>query len=144
MVANNIVEQNQPLFLFVLILSTLMSEERTPSVTDYLAGAVLSYGIVYFWIQILNWIDLQMIALISYFVYFLGALSSAYLVLRRANTTHLRIGITSVLASWAFTVFSLLALTEGANSGFFIALLICFVLGGVAASYISLKNQLRG
>ncbi|MBD3207756.1 hypothetical protein GF319_15610 [Candidatus Bathyarchaeota archaeon] len=121
-----------------------MSEERTPSVIDYLAGAVLSYGIVYFWIQILNWIDLQIIALISYFIYFSGALSSAYLVLRRANTTHLRIGITSALASWAFTVFSLLALTEGANSGFFIALLICFVLGGVAASYISLKNQLRG
>lgn len=120
-----------------------MSDERTPSTIDYLAAAVLSYGIVYFWVQFLNWIEVQIIALLSYLIYFIGAFSSVYLVLRRTNTAHLRIGITSALASWAFTVFSLLALTEGANRGFFIVLLICFIMGGIMASYISLRKQIR-
>jgi hypothetical protein len=121
-----------------------MSDERTPSTTDYLAAAVLSYGIVFFWVQFLNWIEIQIFALFSYIIYFIGAFSSVYLVLRRTTTAHLRIGITSALTSWLFTVFSLLALTEGANRGFFIVLLICFILGGVVASYISLRNQIRG
>ena len=120
-----------------------MSDERTPSSTDYLAAAVLSYGVVYFWVQFINWIDFQLISLLSYFVYFLGAFSSVYLVLRRTDRAHLKIGIATSIASWAFTVFSLLALTEGANRGFFVVLLICFIAGGIAASYISLRKQLR-
>ena len=118
----------------------MSNEEKKPSTIDYLAAAVLAYGIVYFWIE------LKMVAgtpsLLAYPVYYLAGLAPSYLVCRRADSAHLAVGIKSALASWGFTAVTLLAFVEGPSLAFFGILLICLVLGGVTASYLALKQSL--
>ncbi len=118
----------------------MSNEERKPSTTDYMAAAVLAYGIVYFWIK------LKMVAgtpsLLAYPVYYLAGLVPSYLVCRRTDSAHLAVGIKSALASWGFTAVTLLAFVEGSSFAFFGILLTCLVLGGVTASYLTLKQSL--
>ena len=116
--------------------------DRKPTTTDYLAASVLSYGIVYFWVQFILILDHEWLGLLSYPVFLLSAFATAYLVLRRTDEAHLAVGLKSSLVSWVFTVVSFLALTEGPNTGFFLVLLVCFIVGGASAAYVRLKQKL--
>ena len=33
---------------------SLSEEEKTPSITDYLASAMLSYGVIFLWLKVLD------------------------------------------------------------------------------------------
>lgn len=121
-------------------MKTLSDKERKPSTTDYLAAAALTYGIIYFWIEIKTVTGTP--SLLAYPVYYLAGLVPSYLVCRRTGSTHLAVGIKSALASWAFTAVTLLAFVEGSSLAFFGILLVCLILGGATASYLTLKQSL--
>ncbi len=121
-------------------MNALSDEERKPSTTDYMAAAILAFGIIYFWLE------LKMIAgtpsLLAYPVYYLAGLVPSYLVCRRTDSAHLAVGLKAALASWTFTAVTLLAFVEGPSLTFFGMLLICLILGGVTSSYLALKQSL--
>jgi hypothetical protein len=116
----------------------LSNEERKPSTIDYMAAAVLAYGIVYFWIKTVAGTP----SLLTYAIYYLAGLAPSYLVSRRTDSAHLAVGIKSALASWAFIAVTLLAFVDESSLAFFGILLICLVLGGATASYLALKQSL--
>jgi len=119
----------------------LPDEERKPSTIDYMAAAVLSYGIVYFWIELK--IAAGTPSLLAYPVYYLAGLVASYLVCRRTDSAHLAVGIKAALAAWAFTAVTLLAFVEESSLAFFGILLICLVLGGATSSYLALRQSLQ-
>ena len=117
-----------------------MSEERRPSSTDYMAAAVLAYGIVYFWIE------LKTVAgapdLLGYPIYYLSGLIPSYLVCKRTGSAHLAVGVKTAALSWGVTFMTLLAFTRGTNLTFFAVLLVLMLLGGASAAYIILRRRL--
>lgn len=120
-----------------------LSTGKKPTSTDYLAAAILSYGIVYFWVQFILILGVNWLSYLSYPVFLLTASATSFLVLKRADEAHLAVGLKSSLISWVFTVVSFTALTEGTNTSFFLVLLVCFILGGAASAYVKLKKRLN-
>lgn len=107
-------------------------------------AAILNYASVYF----MSWMitknpDANWAPLIAYPIYFLGALYPAYLLSSRAGYAHLLVGIKSAFYGWLFSGLSLWVLTSTASLIFLVLLLVCFLLGGFAGSYIALKRQIR-
>src|SRR4030043_69847 len=103
-----------------------LDRARRPSVTDYMAAAVLAYGVVYFWVELNIYYDPPWVLALLF--YYLGGLIPGYLVCRRTGSAELAMGVRSSVASWVFTVVSLLAFTEGNTPTFFALLLVMFLL----------------
>jgi len=118
-----------------------IDRDRRPSITDYMAAAVLAYGIVYFWIELNALYDPPW--LLAYLIYYLGGLIPSYLVCRRTGSAELAIGVKSSVASWGFVIVSATAFTEGNTLTFFSLLLIMFLLGGLTAAYLTLSRRLK-
>lgn len=117
------------------------NRDRRPSVTDYMAAAVLAYGIVYFWVELQMYYGPPWP--LAYLFYYLAGLVPSYLVCRRTGSGELAVGVKCSAASWGFTVVSLLAFTEGNTTTFFALLLAMFLLGGLTAAYLTLKRRLK-
>ncbi len=118
-----------------------IDRDRRPSITDYMAAAVLAYGIVYFWIELNALYDPPW--LLAYLIYYLGGLIPSYLVCKRTGSAELAIGVKSSVASWGFVIVSATAFTEGNTLTFFSLLLIMFLLGGLTAAYLTLRKRLK-
>jgi len=109
--------------------------------TDYMAGAVLAYGIVYFWIELKTFYDPPWA--LAYVIYYLAGLVPSYLICKRTGAAELPVAFRSAVISWALVVVSLWAFTEGNTTSFFALLLVMFILGGLTTAYISLRRRLR-
>ncbi len=121
-----------------------VTEDHSPSNTEYGMAAILSYASVYFmsW-MITNNPSVKWVTLIAYPVYYLGALYSSYLLSIRTRRTHLGVGIKQAIIAWLFSGFSLWILTGTTSFIFLTLLLVCFLLGGFSGSYIALRRQIR-
>ena len=117
-----------------------LDRDKRPSITDYMAGAVLSYGIVYFWIELKTFYGPPWV--LAYIMYYLAGLVPSYLVCKRTGAAELPVAFRSVMISWALVVFNLWAFTQGNTTSFFALLLVMFILGGATSAYISLRRRL--
>jgi predicted neutral ceramidase superfamily lipid hydrolase len=115
--------------------------ERTPSITDYLAAATLSYGTIFFWLKLSTIIQLHW--LLSYMIFYLGGVGTTYLVCHRTDRNQFPVAIKSALFSWVFTLVCMITFTQGNPSSFFKMLLVLFLLGGITSSVISMRERLR-
>jgi len=106
-----------------------------------MAAAVLSYGIVYFWIELTSFYNLPWI--LAYVLYYLASLIPSYLVCKRTGAEELSVAIRCAVFSWALVVISLLAFTEGNTIFFFAVLLVVFIIGGATSAYITLRKSLK-
>lgn len=118
-----------------------LDRDKRPSITDYMAGAVLAYGIVYFWIELKTFYDPPWV--LAYIMYYLASLIPSYLVCKRTGAAELPVAIRSVLISWALVIVNLWAFTQGNTTSLFILLLVMFLLGGATSAYISLRRRLK-
>ncbi|HUV34623.1 MAG TPA: hypothetical protein VMW22_06800 [Candidatus Desulfaltia sp.] len=118
-----------------------LDRDKRPSITDYMAGAVLSYGIVYFWIELKTFYDPPWV--LAYIMYYLASLIPSYLVCKRTGAAELPVAIRSVLISWALVIVNLWAFTQGNTTSLFALLLVMFLLGGATSAYISLRRRLK-
>lgn len=105
-----------------------------------MAGAVLAYGIVYFWIELKAMGGVP--GILAYVIYYLAGVIPSYLVCRRTDSSHLLVAVKTAILSWVFVVVTLLAFTQGSNTFFFVVLLVFLVLGGVTSAYVSLRKRL--
>ncbi|MCW4050274.1 MAG: hypothetical protein NWE89_11135 [Candidatus Bathyarchaeota archaeon] len=119
----------------------MSDQSKKPSTTDYMAGAVLSYGIVYFWIRVKTLYNAPWI--LAFVFFYLGGLLPSGMICKRTSRNQLPTGLKSAIISWIFTVVSLLAFTQGNQASFFGVLLVFFLLGGFTSGYITTRQRLK-
>jgi len=118
-----------------------LDRDKRPSITDYMAGAVLAYGIVYFWIELKTFYNPPWA--LAYVMYYLAGLVPSYLICKRTGAAELPVAFRSTMISWALAVVSLWAFTEGNTPSFFGLLLVMFILGGMTSAYLTLRRRLK-
>jgi len=119
-----------------------LAKERKPSYTDYIMGTILSYSLVYIWLNdFVNKMP-EMHILLSVVVYYLIGTLSSFLVCRKTTEAHLSVGVKMGLLSQVFTVFTMYVVTGTLNMVLFFVILICFLLGGATGAYISLRKRI--
>ena len=123
------------------MISVTEEKEKTLSITDYLASAILSYGIIFFWLKISTMITMPW--LVSYLFFYAAGLGPTYLICTRTTRNQLPVAMISAVFSWVITLVSLITFTQGDPMGFFKMLLVLFLLGGLSASIITMKLRLR-
>lgn len=118
-----------------------LTEEKSPRIFDYLAAGILANGLVYFWQVILSF--LPELEILSILIFLAIGFVTSWLVLNRASKQHLKVGAIAGVASWTITVLMMLGLTEGQNLVFISVLFGCFLVGGLAAAYYALRQQIK-
>lgn len=128
----------------------MAGKTRTPSTTDYLAGAMLANGVVWIWLQSLDnlstmfsKVPLGLLVDASFLIYLAGGVVSSYLVCMRTTSGHLLVGVKLSALAWVISLFFVLTSPAEPTLGFVLSLLVCFVAGGVAGAYLALKRMLR-
>jgi phosphatidylserine synthase len=117
------------------------SNERKPITFDYIAAAMLSYVIIYFWIELNSFQEIHWVA--AWTIFYIGGLLPSYIVCRRTSRNQLGVGLKSAAASWLFVVVNLSLFTQNSTASFFVLLLILFLLGGITSAYITMKQRLK-
>ncbi len=128
----------------------MAGKARTPSTTDYMAGAMLANGIVWIWQQaldnlstIFSKVPIGLLVNASFLIYLAGGVVSSYLVCSRTTSGHLLVGLKLSALAWVISLFFVFTSPAEPTPGFVLALLACFVAGGVAGAYLALKRMLR-
>jgi hypothetical protein len=123
-------------------------EVRKPSLTDYMAGGMLTNGVVWVWSMFLTYVlkvqtsqTSMVVLLISYLVYLGGSVLAAYLVCQRTTSNHIIVALKTSAAGWIFTLFFMLSYVQ-VSLGTVIVLLVTFGVGGFIGSYLALKKRL--
>jgi hypothetical protein len=123
---------------------------RQPNINDYIAGAMLANGIVWVWMQALPFfiesVDQSIVAAVaelSWIVFIFGGYISSRQVCKRADDKHLLVGIKLAAVSWIMGIFIMLTLAPMPDTGLTVALLICFVAGGVLGGYMTVRDRLK-
>ena len=114
--------------------------KRKPILLDYLAGGVLTSGLVWGWLQIINSIPNQ----IAFYIHapILAVLSSisSYIVCIKTSKDHLNVGVRTALSSWLFSVLFFLIFAFEFDLNFLLILLVSYMVGALGGAYIALKE----
>jgi hypothetical protein len=127
----------------------IYERERTPNTTDYLAGGMLANGFVWIWNQALAKMDIfsrippNILADVSFIVYFLGAFLASNLVCKRASSKHLSVGIKFALISWVMSLIIMLSMVAESTIGYSFSMLLLFLGGGITSSYLATRARLK-
>jgi len=121
----------------------LAKVERRPVIFDYFAGGLLTSSLVWFWMQFISYFPDPTIASLTGPVFITFSAVSAYFVCKRTTRGHLGVGVKTALSSWLVTVLLLLSFGLELDTNLIIILLVCFVFGGLAAAYLSLKARFK-
>lgn len=128
----------------------MAGKNRTPSVTDYMAGAMLANGVVWIWLQALDnlstmfsKVPIGLLADASFLIYLAGGVASSYLVCTRTTSGHLLVGLKFSALAWVISLFFVFTSPAEPTMGFVLSLLACFVAGGVSGAYLALQRMLR-
>lgn len=121
-------------------------EERKPTLTDYMAGAMIANGFVWISRQALpyfKWVPPVILANALYVIYLSGGIVSSYLVCIKTTSKHLLVGLKLGATAWALSLFFMLSSTLEDILGFAFVLLVIYAAGGVAGAYLALRTRLR-
>ena len=119
---------------------SLAEEERTVSITDYLASAMLSYGVIFLWLKVSSVIEISWG--ISYLFFYVAGLGPTYLITRRITRRQFPVAMISAFFSWFFTLVCLIAFTQGDPMELFKMLLVFYLLGGLTSAVITMRRRL--
>jgi len=122
-------------------------EVRKPSLTDYMAGGMLTNGVVWIWSMFLTYVlkvqtskTSMVVLLISYLIYLGGSVAASYLVCQRSSSNHIIVALKTSAAGWIFTLFFMFSYVQ-VSLGTVIILLITFAVGGLIGAYLALKKR---
>lgn len=132
------------------IQDTLTQSKKNPTGNDYFAGAMLANGIVWVWMQALSLfraqtslISSKLLTDISFIVYILGAYLAVTQVGKRTNTQHLIVGLKTAIFSWVMAIVIMLTMAAEPTFSLAIALLVCFLAGGILGGYMLVRKRLE-
>lgn len=132
-------------------------EEETPAKTpkeptqnDYMAGAILANGIIWFWMQSLNIfsgftskISPTILADFSYITFILAGFISSQQVAKRSEKNQLIVALRSALYSWLGSLLMMLTMSGNPTISFAITLFICLMAGAVVGTYMLIKERIN-
>ena len=128
----------------------IKSRKGRPNISDYLAGAILTNGLIWAWLQILAYFyssfseyTLILFTYASLIIYFLAATLSSYLVCSTTKSQHLIAGLKLSVLAWIFSIFFMIAYFENQSIFTAIIFLFCFFAGGIVGSYLASRYGLR-
>ena len=128
----------------------MQMKKRQPDLNDYIAGAMLANGIVWTWLQMLSSmrnffsrIPVGILADASFVIYLLSGIVASYQVCKRASSGHLVAGVKFAAFAWGLSLLIILSMVSEPSIGMATTLLACFVAGGIAGAYLSLRSALR-
>ena len=119
-----------------------LEKNRRPSYTDYFMGTILSYSLVYIWLNDFVAKMPNMHIMVSVLVYYLIGTLSSFLVCRKVSEAHLTVGVKVGLLAQVFTMFTIYVVTGTMNMVLFFVILVCFLLGGATGAYINLRRRI--
>ena len=121
--------------------------DSRPTLFDYFAGALLANGISWMWISSLGYLSAafstSVLAELSYVVYIAIGILASFLVCRRTSSRHISVALKLVAIEWIFSLVMIMSYLDQPTTGMALALLVCFLMGGIAGAYITLRSQLR-
>lgn len=136
--------------VFIALVNLLGGERRSPILTDYIAGGLLSNSLVWLWFRLLSGprgllsgVSVKLLGSITYVVFFLAGLTASYLVCTRTMKGHLGVGVKSAGINWAIGILIVVPLASTEAGGLSIALLACYLTGGIISAYIALNLRIR-
>jgi len=118
----------------------LSSDERSPTLTDYLAGVVLTNGLAVMALNVAVYVSFLSGLLIPFWV--VGSAAASYLVCTRTTKGHLVVGAKTAVASTIMGVLMIPAFT-GAEFDSVVPVLACYLVGGVSGAYLALRDRMR-
>ncbi|MEM3069323.1 MAG: hypothetical protein QW638_00260 [Candidatus Bathyarchaeia archaeon] len=127
-----------------------MGRGRGPTITDYMAGALLANGPIWMWRMAIgyfsDWFSALPSALlggVSLIIYVAGGSLASYLVCNRAEKGPLLAALKLIAAEWAFYIMMMISTIPEPSLGQASLSLICFIVGGFLGAYLSTKRRLR-
>lgn len=114
--------------------------KRKPILLDYLAGGVLTSGLVWGWLQLINSIPNQIVYYIHAPILAVMSSISSYIVCIKTSKDHLNVGVRTALSSWLFSVLFFLIFAFEFDLNFLLILLVSYMVGGLGGAYIALKE----
>lgn len=118
----------------------MSSDERSPTLTDYLAGVVLTNGLAVMALNVAVYVSFLSGLLIPFWV--VGSAAASYLVCTRTTKGHLVVGAKTAVASTIMGVLMIPAFT-GAEFDSVVPVLACYLVGGVSGAYLALRDRMR-
>lgn len=126
----------------------MSAKDVKPTLTDYLAGAILANGFVWLWTLILYQfsdffigLPATFVADFSLIIYLSGGTLASYLVCRRSASRSVVTGLKLSVAAWLFSLVMAPSIVD-LSAGLVLSLLMCFLAGGVVGSYLALRRKL--
>lgn len=107
---------------------------------DYIAGGVLTSGLVWGWLQLVNYIPNQIVFYVHAPILVVLSGISSYIVCMKTSKDHLNIGIRTALSSWLFSVLFFWIFAFELDLIFLLSLLVSYIVGGLGGAYIALKE----
>ena len=123
---------------------------REPTNNDYMAGAILANGIIWFWIQSLNIfngftskISPTILADFSYATFILAGFISSQQVAKRSDKNQLIVALRSAFYSWLGSLLMMVTMSGNPTIPFALTLFICLMAGAVAGCYMLIKERIN-
>ena len=124
--------------------------DSEPTNNDFMAGALLANGIIWFWMRSLTMfndfmsrIPSAILVDFTYVTFIIAGFISSQQVAKRSDTNQLIVALRSALYSWAG---SLLMMLTGniitPTISFALTILICLLAGAVAGSYMLIRFRI--
>ncbi len=123
-------------------------ESTTPTPSDYMAAAMITNGIAWVWMQvmnggtILNQIPIRFLTDITFIVYVLAGAIGAFLAGKRVESKHLQVGLKATGYSLGLNALIMLTNPMPLSMNLFWGMSISFAAGSVFGSYMVLHRSL--
>ncbi len=123
-------------------------ESTTPTPSDYMAAAMITNGIAWVWMQvmnsgaILNQLPIRFLTDITFIVYVLAGAIGAFLVGKKAESKHLQVGLKATGYSLGMNALIMLTNPMPLSMNLFWGMSVSFAAGSVFGSYMVLHRSL--
>ena len=123
-------------------------ESVAPTASDYMAAAMITNGIAWVWMQVinsltmLNQMPIRFLTDITFIVYVLAGAIGAFLAGKRADSKHLQVGLKATGYSLGVNALIMLTNPMPLSMNLFWGMAISFAAGSVFGSYMVLHRSL--
>ncbi len=125
--------------------------EKTPTLKDYLAGAVLANSLAWLMLAVMPFFatDPWLLMLMLFLTYMLGTIIAGYSVARKAFQNHMRIGLKTGLGSFIFHIYVFMGVIDWVSGRRVLRLqdhlliLLVFVSGGFLGAFLYTRLSSR-
>ena len=122
---------------------------REPTNNDYMAGAILANGIIWFWMLSLNLFQNissrfapAVLVDVTYVTLIVAGFVSSQQVAKRSEKNQLVVALRSGFYSWIGSIIMMVTMPGGFSLRFALTVLICVMFGAIIGSYMLIRDRI--